>query len=339
MKFILNKKQVFGGGGLYYSNTIAIVSILGCCEEVCAEYKDVSEIINLFNNISWRIIANNKIVDADESNWIAQEKYNESIIKVIAQAVADCVTDKNEFANKGANDVITFAVEAKDYSAENWNAVVLWNYIHVLKWDYLHNKTRSKDEIFKDVKSRICDNYPTEGVVDLAGKVNQAIDDIKEYDRELSLKEEMHKFYSIANNTSGKTLDEIIQRDIMISPIGNWDVSGERFFGRKEYRQGKELAYIYFTNYNQSMLTPPKRFTPIKMKMDNKLYYINCYVCNIGLTCFGNDMRIDTISKTKPLPEGISAEYWKNIVFDASIVNKLKDNLRKIFEGIDMPIR
>ena len=44
---------------------------------------------------------------------------------MIAKAVADCITDKNEFAFKGEGDVVTFAVEAKNYTDENWNAVVL----------------------------------------------------------------------------------------------------------------------------------------------------------------------------------------------------------------------
>ena len=63
MKFSLSKL-----GMPYLAKAIAIVSILGCCNEVRAKYTDISDIINLFNNISWRIIANNKIVDAGESN-------------------------------------------------------------------------------------------------------------------------------------------------------------------------------------------------------------------------------------------------------------------------------
>jgi len=66
-------------------------------------------------------LANPKIrfVDADKNNWITNTKYNKSIIKVIAKAVADCVTDKSEFANKGVNDAITFNAEAKIYTYEN----------------------------------------------------------------------------------------------------------------------------------------------------------------------------------------------------------------------------
>ncbi|MBQ9335396.1 MAG: hypothetical protein IJS10_02540, partial [Alphaproteobacteria bacterium] len=60
MKFSSSKNQVFWGE-LYFSGAVAIVSILGCCEEVQAEdngmpvpriiQKDISVIINLFNNI------------------------------------------------------------------------------------------------------------------------------------------------------------------------------------------------------------------------------------------------------------------------------------------------
>ena len=196
MKFNLNKNKY--SGGLYFGSIIAIVSILDCCAEVrTINNNDISDIINLFNNISWRIIANNKIVDADKNNWITQGKYNESIIKVIAQAVADCITGKNEFKFKKEGDVIMFDAEAKDYTAENWNAVVLWNYLHVLKWDYLKSNTRSKDVVFEEVKRRIYDKYQAAGVNDFEQTVDKAISDIKEYDKELSLADEMKEFSKV----------------------------------------------------------------------------------------------------------------------------------------------
>lgn len=195
-----------------------IVSLFCCCARAGCD--DLSEIINLFNNISWRILANHKIADADNNNnWITQTKYNESIIKVIAQAVADCVTDKNEFARKNAGDVITFNANARDYKQKHWNAVVLYNYLHVLKHSYLNGEVGDGYEIFEDkknkifntVKSRICAHYLAEGVYYITRKVTNAISNIKAYDKALSLSDEMTRFYRCYEETKGKSIDALIQ--------------------------------------------------------------------------------------------------------------------------------
>ncbi len=290
----LNKTK-YSRGGIYFSSAVAIVSILGCCGEVQAEdkgmpvpriiQKDISDIINLFNNISWRIIANNKIVDADEGNWITERKYNESIIKVIAQAVADCITDKNEFAFRKEGDLITFDVDAKDYTDENWNAVVLWNYLHVLKWDYLNNSLRSKDEVFDEVRRRICDKYPTEGVVDLEWKLNKAISDIKEYDKELSLADEMKEFGKVSKTMHDGWMQTRIRDHqfdrITLSPIGSWLIRRNRY---NEEENGAGIGYslkapaeFCAVPMNVSFLFNPelKAYMPIKVKRGKKIWIAN----------------------------------------------------------------
>ena len=75
--------------------------------------------LNLYNQLSWRIIANNTIFDAKESRWITDEYYSESIRNVIGEAIADCVTERNEFAGKSETDVMSFAVEATSYTARD----------------------------------------------------------------------------------------------------------------------------------------------------------------------------------------------------------------------------
>ena len=301
-----------------------------CCDVAYAEYKDVSEVINLFNNISWRIIANNKIVGADESNWITQEGYNESIIKVMAQAVADCITDKNEFAFKGEGDVITFAVEAKDYSAENWNAVVLWNYLHVLKWDYLNNKTRSKDEIFEDVRTRICDNYPTEGEVDLAEKLEKAISDIKEYDKELSLADEMQKFSTIYKNTKNKSFETIATNDIAITPVGEWEIEGNNIDGssltKSTFKVGANVRIVVLRNDAHTWKAPSAWFPPIHIKLNDDLYFINKYVCFYAIDWICNAMFYDNIESI----------YEGSYIRNEDIMRKIQDKITQLLDGLEM---
>lgn len=315
---------------------MAIVSILGCCNEVCA--KDISDVVNLFNNISWRITANNKIVDADESNWITEEKYRESIIKVIAQAVADCITDKNEFANKDANDVIIFNVKAKTYSDENWNAVVLWNYLHMLKWNYLNNTTRSKDEIFEDVRARIYDNYPTEEVEDLAGKLKKAISDIKEYDEALSLADEMKQFIDVWKNTREETKDTIIHKHIDIAPIGAWHQNGYKNLHDEYDKNNSETIDISQVNEivltNHPFASFKGKFTPIKVKLENDLYFINKYMVWGNFSKYiNNSYSIGEISKGETLYNKVSNhdEYLKYVVADKNILKKIFDKMNALF--------
>ena len=157
-------------GGLWLGSAIAILSILACFSETQAAGIKQGEVVNLFNNVCWRIIANNAIVDANKDNWITEEEYRESIIKVIGQAIADCITEKEEFANKKATDVITFAVTPKDtpYSPKHWNAVILFNYLHESKEaDKIgHNMTAEYlfDQVHRKVLAHYRDNYQIEDV-------------------------------------------------------------------------------------------------------------------------------------------------------------------------------
>ena len=313
--------------------------VLASYNETHAENEDISDLINLFNNISWRIIANNKIVDADKNSWITKQKYNESIVKVIAKAVADCITDKNEFANKGERDVITFNVDAKTYSAQNWNAVVLWNYLHILKWDYLKNVKRNQDKIFEELKTRICDNYPSEGVSNLADEIDKAIIDIKEYDKALSLKAEMKKFNQVYKDTRGAKLETIIQNNTRITPIADWELVGPKQKG--EITATKENIANIHSLLLRNLTTPNFNiFTPIKIKMDSDLYFVNEYLIWLDLKDYSLGTRyygIGEITKNKNLlklkhpTDSLDKYYFVN---DRDIMNKIESKISMLFEGL-----
>ena len=253
-------------------------------------------VINLFNNICWRIIADNAIVDADKDNWITKEEYRESIIKVIGQAVADCVTDKNEFANKKKEDVVTFAAEAKDYSPEHWNAVVLWNYMHILKWNYLNETHLSRDGLFQEVQNRICEKYPAEGVSDIGRKVEQAIDDIKEYDKELSLTDLMGNFYSCYKNTKEKTIDDLKKINSWC-PLGRVKIT--------DTNSALALQILMQVNSNNGY-----SYAPITIKEKDKLHFVCDYsftFCGGRVACDIDDEIVEFLGKSKP-PEYVSRD-------------------------------
>ena len=149
--------------------------------------------LNVCNQISWRIIANNKIVEAKEGSWITDEYYSESIRNVIGKAIADCLTEKNEFAGKKAGDVITFDVDAKTYTAENWNAVVLWNLIHVYYCGYKKDKAYTIEQAFEQVEENVKNTYSTK-IKGFDEILEKAMGDIREYAKELNLQKEFYEF-------------------------------------------------------------------------------------------------------------------------------------------------
>ena len=90
---------------------------------------------NQINQMYWRIKARtmrNDSVLLEEHKWIKQPEYIDSIEKVIGEAIADRITNEREFNGKSADDVITFdeQTEPETYDQPEWNAVVLWNFIH-----------------------------------------------------------------------------------------------------------------------------------------------------------------------------------------------------------------
>ena len=89
---MLNKKGLFRGG-LYLVNT-AVVAISTSSVVVAESIEDAK-----FK------VATGQIKDAP---WFIDGKYDESIKQVIGKALTDCVTNRHEFKDKEAKDLITF---------------------------------------------------------------------------------------------------------------------------------------------------------------------------------------------------------------------------------------
>ena len=191
------------------------------CEAVEAKYILIRDAMNYFNNVSWRILANNKIVDAEKDNWIKQGQYRDSIIKVIGEAIGNCVTEQAEFSKKEQKDVITFAASPKDttYSPENWNAVVLYNYLNELKFHFIDDKDkRTENQIFGDVAKKINAHYAKEYKISgLDVSIRKAISDIKEYSKELELYNEMKEF--VTKRNTKYTYEELMDEDQAVTNV------------------------------------------------------------------------------------------------------------------------
>ena len=136
---MLNKKCLFFGG-LYLVNIIAIfVSILS---DVIAK-TNLCDFRSELNQIAWESKCStredkiqhykyHRYYDDDyKHSWILDKYYEESRTRVIGKAIGDCVADEGEFKGKEADNIITFENTRPElYEQKNWNAVILYNYVH-----------------------------------------------------------------------------------------------------------------------------------------------------------------------------------------------------------------
>ena len=202
------------------------------------EYLSAQDVLNICNQLSWRIIANNKIVDAKEGSWITDEYYSESIRNIIGKAIADCITGTNEFAGKTAEQTITFDVDHRKnkYTEANWNAVVLCNLIHICHCEYLVTGKCNMTQAFNEVEARIKQKYAE--IEKIFTKIQNAIRDIKEYTKMLYLEEYFKKFCTVSSHLR-ISANEVPTTTVQIAP--------HMTLFQSKIDDGK-YKYLYITN-------------------------------------------------------------------------------------------
>ena len=197
MKFDLSKIKY--SGWVYFSSIIALPLVTSCCyaDLIGTELKTDDDLKYFRCILNAKIIVANTIRDIHKvyqcDEWIKRAEYKDSIYNVIPTAIADCALGREEFAKEKINDgIVTF--DNKDYehyTAENWNALVLYNFINYLWpktgtaesgnlywWD--HAGYFYKEIIQSGRLSNACgDNY--------ANEIKDAYKDIVEYNKQLSL--------------------------------------------------------------------------------------------------------------------------------------------------------
>ncbi len=174
----------------------------------------------------------------------------------------------------------------------------MWNYLHALKWDYLNNKTRSKDKIFEEVRENIKTQYPATGVGDLDNKLDAAIRNTKAYDKALSLADEMNIFFKYYKQIKGKSISNLLW-DIGAdepgagcwAPIGAvdlkvfWNQQGTNVL--KFRNKNTEIVVDRITTYSSRQ----SHCKPIKIKEKGILHSIYDY--NVCLTGAGQFVKIN----------------------------------------------
>ncbi|MBQ9335266.1 MAG: hypothetical protein IJS10_01835, partial [Alphaproteobacteria bacterium] len=98
MKFNLSKIK-YSSGGIYLRCIAVIFAFIQCCyAETVINTKE--EFRHFVYETGWR--ANAKNCSArDKDKWYNDKIYEDSIYKVIPQAIADCMQKKAEFSNVG----------------------------------------------------------------------------------------------------------------------------------------------------------------------------------------------------------------------------------------------
>ena len=268
--------------------TIATTSVV-LCGNVEAKHLSIAEAINVFNQKSWRIIGHNKIVDADKDSWIKDTLYEDSITKVIGEALGKCLSDTDEFVNKNSSDTVIFSVtpEQTEYTPENWNAVVLWNYLNQLRWNFTRNKKLNSDEIFDKVYAAVFRYYNDEyadKIIDLDGEIKRAISDIKEYAKALDLEGWMQSSVETVQKLKGKDVKSIYHEvrnsslpenpPVYISPI-------IRLWGT-DYSENNPFCITHIRGIVD-------KTNPLKIVVDNLTYMVSQPVFDWGKDNKGTD--------------------------------------------------
>ena len=135
---MFKKKCLFGGLGL--GNAIAIFASISSdviAMEAVKAKNSIHDFRSELNQIAWDRACSFKeyafqyLGKQKEYSWILDDKYKDSRTKVIGKAIGDCVAREGAFANKAPEEIITFKdTDPKTYKQRNWNAVILYNYIH-----------------------------------------------------------------------------------------------------------------------------------------------------------------------------------------------------------------
>ena len=239
---ILNKKSLFGGGLCLLNAAVIVISTSNV---VAAE----SSPENKLYQMHWRITAYNKITAIKfqkqqnpkqklKSSWITDEQYKTSIMEVLGKALADCATNDNEFKKTKAEEIITFEeTEPETYEQENWNAVMMYNYVDCAR--------RGKD--YHKVINQITDAYKT------------YFSSINRLDKNKQLKDFINNaVYVVDDYRKDLHLDRYIQdtcsKKLVMNPVVVWDFKGkinEKHRKSQKLYQFKDTPLFFTRNSNR----------------------------------------------------------------------------------------
>ena len=152
--------------------------------------------------------ANNTFADKlPPKPWYRNDLLSTSIYDQIQTAIADCMTVNNEFnlavqkrrQNPNATMIVEFSTNPNGYNQNNWNAVVLYNYLAESIWGFLAGwKYGYQDQCIEFVGNLITNHYSK--IPNINNYIGTAVQVIKMYAKDLDL-------YNYVARLSAKTRD------------------------------------------------------------------------------------------------------------------------------------
>ena len=175
---------------MYLRYIAVIFAIIQCC--YAKTFIDTEEKFQHFvYEAGWRANAGYYDESLRKDKWYNDKIYKESIYEVIPQAIADCMQGKAEFSN--VEEIVKF--EQSDplrYSAENWNAVVLWNYLYFAR----SGEVRFDNTGVSAAGAKLRTHYGEE----YWNYINKAVSDIQTYAKDLNLYDFIKEVHTNQNN-------------------------------------------------------------------------------------------------------------------------------------------
>ena len=112
------------------------------------------------------------------------ERFDETKRGTIAVAISDVFTNSGAFKEKNEDDFITFnGTEPRNYTASNWNALYLWNWLFAYK--HKHAPDETIETITKYTTNLLKDRC--KGIENIEAKIDKAEHDFKYYNNELHI--------------------------------------------------------------------------------------------------------------------------------------------------------
>ena len=189
---VFKSKNKYSKGGLYLEYIVAIplISSYSYAGLVGTELNTDEDITHFRCVFYGKIDVRHSLeFTLSDEEWIKQDEYKDSIYNVIPEAIVDCALSRNEFAKeKVKGRVVTFENKNyENYTAENWNALVLYNYIKYI-WSKIQSNNYSYGQIGDFHDSIIKKGRLSQACGEkYAQEIENAYKDIVEYDKGLNL--------------------------------------------------------------------------------------------------------------------------------------------------------
>ena len=274
---------MFVRGGLCLGSAIAIFASISSdviAMEAVKAKNSIHDFRSELNQIVWDGACSEEewlieCINSGDRKWILDDKYKDSRTKVIGKAIGDCVAGEGAFKDKTPDQIITFEkTNPETYGSENWNAVILYNYVHEAingeafnefftfdddeqRYCYCNDKlseyAKKVSDVLKDKLKRIKEYY--EGRYDT--ELEDAVNDIQEYVDALELNEWLVHFRE--TETNYRTSDCPLCSDLAPYLDGNFSEYGgslSRSFCRvdKDNALNKRLSYDLELRYHDRNL-------------------------------------------------------------------------------------